>query len=770
MTVSIILYVVFSVLIIGLAVRGFFKGPINGAVGALRTLVSAAAAFGAVRLIAFLIPAGKILAAASALIDSDAGFLISAVASLSGALIYSAVLPFVFGLLFCLFYIILIVPSRALTKAIVNAIEKKKSASKESVETSAQTAEPENFAAKPKKRFPFAKVGGALIRTVDAVLIAALVLLPVSGIVYTLTDGVDAVLASAEEAKLAVNAELTLFGEKLSDSDGTLDFAKTRDVISEKTAPVCGNLFMRLSYISPLRSLYSVLGASEGSNTAEGNEITQTLKLCSDIVYLAKPLAEYGDDQIEAIGGIGTYISGSYFHSTVAANLVSEVSSGLLDDPDAFENNSLSMILTPLLEGLSESTPETIGANVETLSVVASELIESGALADIDNATGALANEAFLTVVITEVFENEHLRNTASEMVNAALAEVIVQLDEDADVDKLKINFDSVDEDEIETEAEVLARLVSRAYKASELLGGGSLADSNVADAVKLLGAALDDAKKSELLSDTTDTLIMSVIDSGKLGNSAEGLSEIVKKYLDDEGLSYENLLSSVAELVRIIETCKDDDKTNNVADITSALESLTKTLDPVTSAIIREFIDASPELFGMTSDSAESGDAETSESVESSQKIINVFVDKLSSGEITEDEYEREAKALDYAVTLMTMKENEGISSVKEVYGTPDGMNEMITMFIDSEITSDAIKAIAYDEDGNLTYDALDIAADFDEDDEESFLIQSELIYHAKSVSGDSDMDTVRENLITVAAVFGIDIEEHINSWEKME
>lgn len=770
MTLSIILYVAFSLLIIGLAVRGFFKGPINGAVGVLRTLISAAAAFGLVRLIAFLLPASKILAAASALIDSDAGFLITAVASLSGALICSALLPFVFGLLFCLFYILLIVPSRTLAKAIDTSIAKKKSV-KSNPEPSESTETAENadtINGKAKKRFPFAKVGGSLIRIVDAVLIAVIVLLPFSGIIYTFTDGIDAILTSAEDSKLEIEADFVLFGEDLTNKSGKIDFSKAHDVLNEKTSPVCDNLFLKLSYIAPFKSLYSVMGASEGSNIAEGNEISQTLELCSDLVYLAKPLNEYGNDQIKAIDGIGTYISGSYFHSEVAANLVSQVSSELLEDDEALKDNGLSMILVPLLEGLAESTPETIGANVETLSVVASELIESGVLADTENAANALANEDLLAIVITEVLGNDHLRTTASEMVNSALAEVITQLDEDADVEKLKVDFDSVDKDEIKEEAAILARLISRAYSASVALDGGTLSDVDVAEAVKLLGISLDDARKSELLSETTDELIMAVIDSGKLGNSADGLSEIVEKHLDDDGLSYANLLSSVAELFKILDTCKDDNKTNNVADITAALESLTSTLDPVTSAIIKEFIEASPELFGVGSE--DDGDGEISASTQNSQKIVNVFVDKLSSGEISEDEYEREAKALDYAIMLVTMKENEGISSVKDVYGTPEGMNEMITMFIDSEITSDAIKEIAYDEDGNLTYDALDIAADFDKDDEESFLIQSEMIYHAKSVSGDSDMDTVRENLITVAAVFGIDIKSHIDSWEKME
>lgn len=747
MTVSIILYVMVSILIIGLTALGFSKGTVYGAVCVLRTLASALLAFLLVRLIVLIIPADKILAIVSGTVSSGSGAVTAAAISLLGAAIFSVILPFVFGILFLLFFVVLIAPSRALFKLINKKIEAVKEAKQKNHEKLPEDSH-------SISAFPADKIGGAAVRAIDALLIAVFVLMPFSGIFYTLSNGVDSILEAVEKYELDI-----------SDS---VDVSEIRDEISDKTAAISDNLFMRLSYSAPMKSFYSVVGASNGSDLKNGNELDQTLTLCSKLVCLTADLADYGNAQIDAVNCIGSYVSESYFHSIVAANLVSKVSEEIIESSsEELIESPFAAVVVPLIYGLKDSTPENIGPNLTTFSAIAEEIIDSGVLADMENAENMLANEDFLTIVITSVLENEHLRETASEMINCAIGEIILSINENASVSDMKLfvtseNFEDIN---VKDEVKIIARVISTSYKASFVFTDEFvMSNPDVYDSMKLLGAALDDAHESNILSEIIDSFVLSVVGSSKLTNSPDKLTAIVKAHLGDDGLSYENLFSSTASLMRIFESSKNDANDDSVSIIADALEQLNSTLDPVTSEIIKEFVSAAPELFDKSLNASD--DASTEKKESGSQELINLFISKLSSGEITDENYEREAKALNYAIKLVTMKGSDGISSVKAIYGTSDGMNEMIVVFIDSKITADAINELAYDEHGNLNPDALNIASDFDSEDERIFIVESENVYREKSAQDDTDIKTIRNNLIAVASIFGIDITEKIDSW----
>lgn len=66
----------------------------------------------------------------------------------------------------------------------------------------------------------------------------------------------------------------------------------------------------------------------------------------------------------------------------------------------------------------------------------------------------------------------------------------------------------------------------------------------------------------------------------------------------------------------------------------------------------------------------------------------------------------------------------------------------------------------------GNLNQDALNIAVDFDLEDERVFIAESESIYREKAAQDGTDISAIRSNLIAVASIFGMDITEKIDSW----
>ena len=90
-----------------------------------------------------------------------------------------------------------------------------------------------------------------------------------------------------------------------------------------------------------------------------------------------------------------------------------------------------------------------------------------------------------------------------------------------------------------------------------------------------------------------------------------------------------------------------------------------------------------------------------------------------------------------------------------------------MITTMAESKIASESIKAIAYDEEGNLTPDALELSKDLDDNDKETLKQECKKYYAQKADEGDADFETIDKNLKAIAAVLGEDITEDLNAWK---
>ena len=84
-----------------------------------------------------------------------------------------------------------------------------------------------------------------------------------------------------------------------------------------------------------------------------------------------------------------------------------------------------------------------------------------------------------------------------------------------------------------------------------------------------------------------------------------------------------------------------------------------------------------------------------------------------------------------------------------------------------ESKIASESIKAIAYDEEGNLTPDALELSEGLDEDDRATLKSECEKYYKEKAAEENADFETIDKNLKAIAAVLGEYITEDINTWK---
>ncbi len=489
--VSTVIYVLIAAFVILFALRGYSKGEAKSLAALIRTVAAALLSLGVVRLIAVLLPVNALVGMVTSLVDMEASIYISAAAGLIAAILLCVILPFIFVLLFFIFGLALIYPSRLLAKRFEAAWS-----DKTAEEKAENGAEEEPITIESAKSPVALKLGGAAIRAIDAILIAALIMLPLSGMLYTLTDGVGGIFTAAEKSGLGAS-DSSMARSSVS------PLQETRELIDEATGPICNNLFVKLSYAGPMKQLYALIGAPKGANISEGNELAQALDFVADAVYLAAPITEYGEEQAEALKRIGSYTSSSYFHSEVTSELVSALSTELLSSPDMAENSFIYMIIAPVLEELATSTPETVSANIESVANIASELISSGVFSEMSSSGGSgdlssiLSDKETMSSTISKFLENETLRGTVTTMVNSSVNALITDLTENTDIDigKINISFDNLSEDEMKKEADIVADLVT------EVQNGTHNTEEGVK---KLVGIYLDSAVLTDAIYDAS--------------------------------------------------------------------------------------------------------------------------------------------------------------------------------------------------------------------------------------------------------------------------
>ena len=149
-----------------------------------------------------------------------------------------------------------------------------------------------------------------------------------------------------------------------------------------------------------------------------------------------------------------------------------------------------------------------------------------------------------------------------------------------------------------------------------------------------------------------------------------------------------------------------------------------------------------------------------------------------MASEDFTEEELEKEAKALDYALKLVKASTDRseaegGMSSgqIKDIYNDdPDGIKDMVESMAESKLTTAAIKSVAYDENNNLTQDALNLTEKVDKEDIETIKEKCKE-YYVENVPdmNEEEKATLKENIKAIAAIFGEDITSDISEWDKL-
>ncbi len=801
-TIMLVFSIVLCVIIALGGLIGFFKGWKKCLIGLCRTLAAAILSFVIVLIICTSLPGHTLFSIVESFIG-DVEFISGSDATQDfiGNVVYSVVMPFVFVWIFVILDLLLLIPAHFIGKALGCHSKKEKpndvpvqaeeSESDTEEEVSPDMAEdipvkqsdsqayvPAAEEKKPNIGFNFI---GAGIKMVTTTLVILLIMLPITGIIRTFADGIDNIVntATSLETKVDIDSpDLDILGYTVTDSEGVLDLTALNGLLDEYFHPVTNNVFVVMSSKGPMRLVYNGLtGASVNTDGKLKNEFDQIFDLCSDAIYLTVDFEKYDDSQKAAVNRIFDYLSKSDSHCAVVADILSYFATNAIEEKESVTDGTPASILTdPLFEILANTNPERVKTDIETIRdaiivvldyKLPAEFAAAMAKDDITAAYHVFANENMLGDVLLLLYHNEDFHDLTAPSVNFIFTSLIRTINHKVEsVNVTDAHINSLTDEELRTEAKVLASLIDHINSVTQtvkILSESSDAMDAVASAdMAAIGSFAEIAQGSIFLGEGVNELLVAMLSSESF-NSMREVSDILIYHIEnDDDLHIKNLMVATQQFVNIL-NIYDKGEGYDTAELAVTLGELNKTLDPSTAAIMKEIINDTNIL---TSTSLDAGGKENT----SSQKMMSVFVEKLSTEEFTEEELEKEAKALDYSMQLIQASNSEDDNALKNIYNDKEGMNEMIGTMADSKISSAAINEIAYvdgNPDNGLSEDALEISDSMDEEDRTTLVEECETYYKQEAVKEGCDITTLQTNVKAIAAVFGEDITENMANWD---
>ncbi len=729
---------------------GFFKGWKKCLLGLCRTLTAAIIAFFAVFILCRAMPAGALYSELEPAVGeiqmiSES----SALQTIGGTFVYTLFMPFLFFHIFLFLDLILLIPAYFIGKAL-GVYPKDKS-----------DAEKLGYTGKDL----IGRFGGAAIRLVTVTVVTVITLLPISGIFYTFTDGLVKITQTAKEQDISVNvgkSNMQVLDYTVTDDEGMLLAGEVDRLLVDMLAPVRDNLFMRLSYSAPTRAICNAMVATTDASGQTRNEITQLFDVVADALYFMVEPDSYGEEQKDAVTRIIGYVSESELHSEVVADILTVVSENIEENAGESidENDDLAIITEPFLEILSNTTAESVRADLNTVRDIIITIIDYDLPATIATALeqkseadiiDAFANEEFLFELFSSLYHNDDFRNMTGPVIDFAFTIIVRQFDSEVGRINVAVVDENYTDESIRAEAKVFSALFADAKKvidiAPTLVESGD-AMSAIADAdVKVLGHFVDSARDSKLIGGGVTTLLITVLESQSFDSMRDVADVLVKHISEDDDLSVENLLGAVQQFVAIMQLYESSG-TSDTAELAKALSALNAACDDRTAVILKEIIDDSNILNAAI---LSSGDAQKNDGAST---VLNVMLDKLTTGEYTEEQMETEAKAVDYAMQLVQASSS---TDIKDICGDKEDRREMIEVINNSDIISSALVAMVY-QDGDPTKpvneDVLSLRSSLEADDIENIRNECKEFYQEQVKSG-ADTAQLDTNLKALSAIF---------------
>lgn len=826
--ISVAFTVIIFVLILGMSALGLLRGWKRALVELVRRLCAAVLAFVTAKLLAAYLPIEEWF---SPLVDSLFGDSIGDIASVQTFMSYlpvALVLPFIFLILFGVYDLLLLIPAHFVKKAVIgncgdeniyNPTVMQNSVTVETIDIqnhSAQSAPAANVepapqaeaapaegvqaeAARPEEpskaicvtlvQTPKKSTGGftwpdrligAGIKLVTSFFVAIVCFLPVACFLTTIGDGI----VEVEKAMADSKAEFVISKESqtINDTDGnSIDVSKLNSESLGKlydafAKPVVSNPIIAMSANPLSRSLYSNLTQITVKDTKcfLDEEIGNIFSLVADMTYLFVEPESYGEPQKEAVNSIIDYVSNSEFKCAIASDVLRGLGDSWkrgesfmgISKPDA---ESAEIIVTPLIDILSKSTPEAVVNDLETVGDILILIIDYDLPPTIMNSLDTkdtqplidqVANGDFIGELYCELYGNEDYKVMIEPVVTVFFRSLLSSFGVDENTIGVAETPENLTREDLMNEGKLSAQMIKDGLKFIESIPDGESSSDPLLLIAALdmnsLGALYDNAESSRFIGEGFHHTIIAILGSPTFDN-IRPICDILVNHIEKGDIDVTKLLISTQQLSSILVNYQSGNGSTDMIGLSKSLSTLIASVDKDTAAIISEMLNSG--AFG--ANLLMGGDNKVS-------AMLSNVIDAIAGMEdLSEEQLQKEAKAIDYMMKIANTATNiESAEDLKSVFeAEEDNAAELVETMLTSEISVTAINAIAYDENGNLNEDALELSESLKEEDKEQVVDSIESYY--KENATEENREAIKKNINAIASIFGTDLTDRFAQWD---
>lgn len=345
---------------------------------------------------------------------------------------------------------------------------------------------------------------GALANVACVTITLSLLYAPLTNIVHTVSEPLKTAASIADSIN---GTEMEFDAKKISAGIETVE----------------KNIFYSLSTSLPIRANYAIITGTKDTVFPARNEITQTLNIFTDAIYLMEKPENFGKEQTDALVHIADYFIASDEHASLLSTLIaSEIADELSEKGTTVAEKEF---YTAISKQLADISPKTIQEDIATLRDIGILFIDHGvfSMAASDDTSDeelliALAKEELIYGLLSEVYDNDRTRT----LLGYTLAMAFEALSP-SDLIEATPKFQSeiptdLTDDDLHAEAALLARLFTLDLDAL----------SEIESSSTKIKELLDIGMQSKLLDQNVKMLMSSYLEdlSPELAKIAESIGE----------------------------------------------------------------------------------------------------------------------------------------------------------------------------------------------------------------------------------------------------
>jgi hypothetical protein len=532
---------------------------------------------------------------------------------------------------------------------------------------------------------------------------------------------------------------------------------------------ISANPLSRLAY----SSLTEIKLGNDSSSLDK--EISSIFALVGDMTYLFVDPADYGDAQENAVDSIINYVSKSDFKCGVAADVLNGMGNAWKRHESFMgisrpAEESAQIIVDPLVDILSKTSADAVENDLITLGNILCLVIDYDLPATIvtsldtgktDPLIDQVANDEFLGKIYCELYGNSDYRVMIEPVVTFFFRTLLSGFGVDEHtigVAETPVNLTTED---LMKEGALTADMIKVGLKFIDSIPDGNAASDSIMLLASLdmnsLGTLYNNAEESVFIGDGFHDTIIAILKAPTFDNIRPVCDILVNHIENDPEMNITNLLVSTQQLASILSGYQNGNGSTDMLALSSSLNTLIASVDDSTSAIISEMLDSG--AFG--ANLLGGGDNKVS------SMLTNVISTIASMDNLTEEQLQKEAKAIDYMMKIANTSQNiDSTEDLQSVFAAEeDNADEMVETLLTSEISVSAINSIAYDEEGNLSEDALELSESLTEDDKEQVVSSFENYY--KENATEENRDIIQKNINAIASIFGKDLTADFAQWD---